>query len=145
MYKPTKKRVRFQIWECHVTMTKKDAYINNEIQLQNQSLTFIHKNNHFFQLPAFSLNPMAYNTTVSLNKVSCANYVDFGKFQDKFGRLSRSKNDSNYLDEKLKLFKEDDNKEFRLVQNLTMEEADFNKFLRMRNQLVKAAENFARE
>ena len=29
------------IWKCHVTMTKKDAYISNEKQLQNHSLTFI--------------------------------------------------------------------------------------------------------
>ena len=36
-------------------------------------------------------------------------------------------------------------KKFRLVQNLTMGQADFNQFMRPRNQLVKAAENFARE
>ena len=62
----------------------------------------------------------------------------------RFGRLSWSKNDSNYLDVKLKVFKKDNNKEFRLVQNLTMGEADFNQFMRLRNQLVNA-ENFARE
>ena len=32
-----------------------------------------------------------------------------------------------------------------MVQNLTMGEADFNKFMRLRNQLVNAAENIARE
>ena len=54
-------------------------------------------------------------------------------------------NDSNNLDVKLKAFKEDDNKEFRLVQNLTIGEANFNQFTRLRNQLVNAAENFARD
>ena len=54
-------------------------------------------------------------------------------------------NDSNYLDVKLKVFRKDDKKEFRLVQSLTMGEADFNQFMRLRNQLVNAAENFARE
>ena len=49
------------------------------------------------------------------------------------------------MDVKRKVFKKDDKKEFRLVQNLTMEEADFNQFKRSRNQLVKAAENVARE
>ena len=44
-----------------------------------------------------------------------------------------------------KVFKKDDNKEFRLVQNLTIGEANFNRFMRLRNQLVNAAENFARE
>ena len=38
-----------------------------------------------------------------------------------------------------------DNKEFRLVQNLTMGEPDFNQFMRLRKQLINAAENFARE
>ena len=56
-----------------------------------------------------------------------------------------SKTDSNYLDVKLKVFKKDDNKEFRLVQNLTMGEADFNQFTRLRKQLVNAAEKFDRE
>ena len=88
---------------------------------------------------------MAYNTTASLDKLTCTDYVDFGKCQDRFGRFSWSKNDSYYLDVKLKVFRKGDKKEFRLVQNLTMGEADFNQFMRLRNQLVNAAENFARE
>ena len=88
---------------------------------------------------------MAYNTTASLDKLTCTDYVDFGKCQDRFGRFFWSKSDSNYLDVKLKVFRKDDKKEFRLVQNLTMREADFNQFMRLRNQLVNAAENFARE
>ena len=88
---------------------------------------------------------MAYNTTTSLDKLTCTDYVDFGKYQNRIGRFSRSKNDSNYLDVKLKVFRKDDKKEFRLVQNLTMGEADFNQFMRMRNQMVNAAENFAGE
>ena len=46
---------------------------------------------------------------------------------------------------KLKVIKKDDNKEFRLAQNLTMGEAEVNQIMRLRNQLVNAAENFARE
>ena len=88
---------------------------------------------------------MAYNTTASLDKLTCTDYVDFGKCQDRFGRFSWSKNDSNYLDVKLKVFRKDDKKEFRLAQNLTMGEADFNQFMRLRNQLVHGAESFARE
>ena len=64
---------------------------------------------------------------------------------DRFGRFSRTENDSNYLDIKLKVFKREDKKaEFRLRQNLSMGEADFNQFIRQRNQLVVAAENFLR-
>ena len=54
-------------------------------------------------------------------------------------------NDSNYLDVKLKVFKKDDKKVFRLVQNLTMGETNFNQFMRLRKELVNAAENFAGE
>ena len=84
---------------------------------------------------------MAYNNTEALDKLTCTDYVDFGKCQDRFGRFSWSENDSNYLDNKLKLFKrEDKNAEFRLRQNLSMGE-----FIRQRNQLVVAADNFLRE
>ena len=89
---------------------------------------------------------MAYNTTETMDKLACTDYVDFGKSQDRFGRFSWSKKDSNYLDIKLKVFKrEGKNAEFRLRQNLSMGEADFNQFIRQRNQLVVAADNFLRE
>ena len=72
--------------------------------------------------------------------------MDFGKSQDRFGQFSWTKKDSNYLDIKLKVFKREDKKaEFRLRQNLSMGEADFNQFLRQRNQLVVAADTFLRE
>ena len=88
---------------------------------------------------------MAYNTSASFDKLTCSDYVDFGKCQHRFGRFSWSKNDSNYLDVKHKVFWKDDKKKFPLVQKLTMGEADFNQFMRLRIQLVNAAENFARE
>ena len=89
---------------------------------------------------------MAYNTAASLDKLSCTDCVDFGKSSDRFGQFSWPKNDSNYLDNKLKLFKrEDKNADFRLRQNLSMGEADFNQFVRQRNQLVVAADNIPRE
>ena len=46
---------------------------------------------------------------------------------------------------KLEVFKREFNWDFRLVQYLTMGEADFNQFKRLLNELVIAAENFARE
>ena len=85
---------------------------------------------------------MAYNTTASMDKLTCTDYVDFGKCPDRFGQFSWSKWDFNYLNLKLTNF---NNKKFRLVQNLTMEEADLNHFKLLRNQLVIAAENVARE
>ena len=89
---------------------------------------------------------MAYNTTASLDKLTCTDYVDFGKCQDRFGRFSWTKSDSNYLDNKLQVFKrEDKNAECRLRQNVSMGEADFNQFIRQKNQLVVAAGNFLTE
>ena len=89
---------------------------------------------------------MAYNTTETLDKLACTDYGDFGKSQDRFGQFFWSKNDSNYSDIKLKVIKrEDKNAEFRLRQNLSMEEADFNQFFRQRNQIVVAADNLLRE
>ena len=95
---------------------QKHADISNEMQLQNHSSTFFHKNKSFLSATNILLrSPVAYNTTASLDKLTCTNYVHFGKFQDRFGRFSWSKNDSNYLDVKLKVFRKDDKKEFRLV------------------------------
>ena len=89
---------------------------------------------------------MAHNTTASLDKLACTDYVDFGKCQDRFGRFSWTKNDSNCLDIKLKVFKrEDKNAEFWLRQTFLMGEADFKRFIRQRNQLNVAADNFLRE
>ena len=127
-------------------MTQKDAFISNDMPLQKLSLTFIYKNKSFLSATSIlSRSPMAYNTTASLNKLICTDYVDFGKYQHRFGPFSWFKNDSNYLDVKLKVFKKDDIKEFQLVQNFTMREAYFNQFMRLRSQLVNAAENIARE
>ena len=125
----------------------KHAFISNEMQLQNHSLTFIQKGESLLSATSIlSRSPMAHNITASLDRLTCTNYVNFGKFPDRFERFFWSKNDSNYLDVKLKVFKKDDKeRKFRLVQNLTVGEADFNQFMRFRNQLVNAAENFARE
>ena len=51
----------------------------------------------------------------------------------------------DYLDLKLKLFKKDESKQFRLAQNLTMWEAGFNQFVRLRSMLVVAFRDFSKE
>ena len=89
---------------------------------------------------------MAYNTTASLEKLTWIDYVDFGESSDRFVRFFWTKNDSNYLDIKLKVFKrKNKNAGFRLRQNLSMGETDFNQFIRQRKQLVVAADNYLRE
>ena len=92
---PTKGKNVF-IWKSHVTMTKKHAYISHEMQLQNHSLTFFHRNKSLLSATSIlSRSPMAHNTTAPLDRLTCTDYVDFGKCQDRFGRFSGSKNDSN--------------------------------------------------
>ena len=160
MYKPTKKGKKFHKWKCHVTMNKKGRRIliwkyhvtlarTKAVTYSSQiivQLSFSKINSLFSASTILSRSTMAYNTTASLDKLNCTDYVDFGKCQDRFEPFSWSKNDSNYLDIQSKVFKrEDENAEFRLRQNLSMGEADFNQFVRRRNQLVVAADNFLRE
>ena len=56
-----------------------------------------------------------------------------------------STNDSNHLSVKLKMFKKDGNRDFRLVQDLTLGGAVFNQFMRLKKQLVNAARIFGGE
>ena len=127
----------------------------NQIDYKYQ---FVFSKNHYFTLFSriklffFSLLPttklnLKWPTTLQQpwTNFACTDYVDFGKCQDRFGRISWSKNSFDYLDVKLKVFKKDENKEFRLAQNLTMGEADFNQFIRLRNQLVVAVRDFSKE
>ena len=72
---------------------------------------------------------MAQNTTDTLDKLFCTSYVDIGKCQDGYCGFSWSKNDSNNLGVKLKVLKSDDNRDFRLVQNLTRRETGFNQLM----------------
>ena len=88
---------------------------------------------------------MAYNTTATLDKLACTDYVDFGTCQDRFGRISWPKNSFDYLDVKVELFKRDESKPFPMAQNFTMGEADFNQFIRLRNQLIVAVRDFSKE
>ena len=124
----TDKGKNLLIWKYRVTLanTKAVTY-SSQIIFQ---LSFSKINSLLSATSAQSRSPMAYNTTKTLEKLACTDYVDFGKSQDRFGRFSWSKNDSNYLDIKLNVFKgEDKNAEFLLRQNLSMGEADLNQFI----------------
>ena len=120
-------------------------YISNIFELQNLSSIFILKKKQITSAASLlsqQSKPMTYNIVASMDKPTCTDDEDFAKCQDRLGRFFWSKSDSNYLDVKLKVFKKDDRKLFRLVQNLTMGESDFSEIIRLKNQLVIAAENF---
>ena len=140
----TKKGKNILIWKYHVTLARTEAVTYSSQIIVQRSFPKI--NSLLSATSILSRSPIAYNTTAFLDKLACTDYVDFGKSQDRFGRFSWFENDSNYLDIKLKVFeREDKNAEFRLRQNFSMGEADFNQFIRQRNQLVVAADNFLRE
>ena len=103
----TKKGNNLLIWKCHVTMVKKDGYIRNELQHQNLSLTFIHKNKSLLPTTSIlSCVQVFYTTTASLDKLFCTNSGAFGKKQNRFGQFSRSRSHFNNLDVKLKSFQQ---------------------------------------
>ena len=132
----------FHCWKYHVTLAcTKTVICSSQIIVQ---LSFSKINWLLSATSILSRSPIAYNTTENLDKLTCTDYVDFGKCQDRFGQFFWSKNDSNYLDIKLKVFKRvDKNAEFRLRQNLSMGEADFNQFIRQKNQLLLQQTTFS--
>ena len=141
LYKSTKNRKNLLIWRSHVRMTKAEAYRSDSFQLLNHfSPSIVKKCAPLSATSVPSPSPMAYNTPVSLDKLTCTDHVDFGKLHGRFGFFW-----SCYLDVKLKVLKRDDNRGFRRVHDLTPGEANFKQIMRLRNQLVIAAEKFGRE
>ena len=120
---------------------QKESYKSNNFQLQNQSSTFLVEN--YSLTSANSVLSMDHNTTDSLDWLTCTDYVDLRKCQERSGRLSCPKDDSNYLDVKLKVVRSD-NIDFRLIQNLTMRDVDFIQLTSLWINLVIAANAFGR-
>ena len=62
----------------HMTMTRKETYRSNNVHLQNHSLKFIDKNQSFLLATSVLFGtPVVYETTASLDKLTCTDYVDF--------------------------------------------------------------------
>ena len=58
---------------------------------------------------------MSYSITAVLDKVTCTNFVVFGKKKDQFGRISWSqieRNNNKYLEIQPEVFKRDDQADF---------------------------------
>ena len=165
MYKPIKKeesrdkdqngkkhskilRDNFQIRKLQVTLTEEEANIRKNLRDQKQSSYFILKNKSV--VPATSIlsqqpSTMAYNTTASLDKVTCTDHVVFRKNRFRLGRIFWSKADSYYLVGRPKVVRKNDNRDFLLVRNQTIREADIHQFMRLKNNLVPATKTFGRD
>ena len=75
------------IWKGHLTLTKKDAYIKSEFQLQNHSLAFVQTNESLLPATSFLFcSPKAYNTTDSLDKLTCTDHVNLVQEELEQGR-----------------------------------------------------------
>ena len=124
-------------------MFDKKAYISNKLERQSHSLRVLLKNKHQFHLPAFLLNHALLTTLLRpwTNSVVPTLWTLENAVTDLIYCLG-PKNDSSYLDKKLKVFKKDDN--FRPVQKSALGEAVFKESVCWRIQLVIAAENFGR-
>ena len=101
---------------------------------QNHSLTFIHRK----KITSFSYQHSILLTHglqhyCLLGQANLYHLRGLDKCQHSFGEFLWSKNDSEYLDVKLEVFKKDDNEEILLVPNITMRKPDFKQFIRLRN------------
>ena len=88
------------------------------------------------------------NLNASSDQLLCTDFVDFGKHNDRFGRISWSKIEKNgdkHLEVQLKTFGRNETGDFKRRQILSMGEYDFKQFIRQRNQLAKAAADFLKE
>ena len=97
-----------------------------------------------------STSQMTHKTTSSDDKLTCTDYVDFGDYWTRYGRISWSQiekdgTNTKYLQIQVKVIKKDQHGEFRVHQKLNMGELDFKAFLTLRNQLYNAATHFAKE
>ena len=83
-----------------MTMTKKMAYIGDNLQHQSHSLTFLLKNISPFLTASIiyqRTNVMTHTTAASLEKFNGTGFLDIGESKDRFCCFSRSQTDSIYL------------------------------------------------
>ena len=74
------KRIESPYLETSKDTEQKDANKSNNFRYQIPSLPFIDKNFSLFSAPIVLFSSLvAYDTTVCLNKLTCADYVDVGK------------------------------------------------------------------
>ena len=123
------------------------AYKSKDLQLSNTCSTFILNNQLAFFGYQHSIS-FAHGLQHYKNLRQTGLHQLCGLWQEsrQFRIIFWTKFDSNFMDNKLKVFKrEHKNAEFRPRQNFTMGEADFNHLIRQKSQLVFAADNFLRE
>ena len=80
-----KKRKESPYMEKSRENDQKSAFVSNQMQLLKHSLCFFRKDKSL--PPATSIlscSPTAHDTTASLDNLTCTDYVDFSKCQDRF-------------------------------------------------------------
>ena len=133
-------------------MTNKEAFKSNSFELLSQTSPFMDRKYSLLSATTsmISHSPMADNTTASLDKITCPNYVDFVNCRKRLGQFSCFKTDSNFLDNNLKLIKIHDNREsskchigksrFQLVHTIEASADHCSKKVWYRRKLVTSAD-----
>ena len=92
---------------------------------------------------------MTYSLIGSLNSLSCIHFVDFGKNEDCFGKISCSQkgnNDNKSLETQLKVFRKDNGGgQFRKHQQIYLGKSQLNQHQRFRNKIAVAVADFEKD
>ena len=119
-------------------MNKKETFLCDNLQHQNQFLTlFLKTQNHFFQLPALYLNDQTSQLEALL--LSETNSIVPTIRTWRMSRQILSKKESKKWVQNLKCSRKMTTKTFGSIQNPTTGETVCNIFMNLRNQLVIAA------
>ena len=117
----TKKGKNLLLWKCHVTMTKKDAYISNGMQIQNHSLAFIHKNKSLLSPNSIPSRSRMAQHYCFLGQANFNRLCGLWEVSRQIWRNFLVQKRLPLLGSQLKVFKRaDENAELRLRQNLSM-------------------------
>ena len=87
---------------------------------------------------------MASDTTASMDKLTCPDYVDFKNVKTELDDFRGPKTIPTTWIKNSK-FSKKMRKDFPLVQNFTMGESEFNYFMRLRKELVLVTKTFGGE
>ena len=137
-------RDKDQIKKRHLTMNKKRKVSKWQLAAP-KSVTNFDSQNTKSRLSAPSVisqrpNLMSWSNTAFWDKLDCTDYKDLENIKTDLVQKRIQK-----LGLKLKVFKKNDNKDFRLIQNPTTGETVCNNFMNLRNQLVIAAGKLVEE
>ena len=132
-------------WKGHVTMAKKDAYIVNGLQLQNHSLTFIHKNRSPLSATSILSRSPCLQHYCLFGQANLYRLCDFWQMSRQTWTIFMVQNWFQLLGCKTQKFQKIWQQRVHTRSKSYNGRGRFQPVFLLRKQLVVAAENFARE